>query len=189
MKKRQKAQLHPPITDDLQERLSRLVFHRLPWLFLGLAGAFFTSVLIKNFEVVLSKNISIAFFVPAIVYMSSAVGTQTEIIFVRSISQKKISFFQYLWREMLLGLILGIVLGTLFGLISLFWLRSAEVATTVGIAMAINIFLAPMISVFIPELFFKRHSDPAIGAGPVTTIVLDALSLLVYMMVATMIIF
>jgi magnesium transporter len=51
--------------------------------------------------------------------------------------------------------------------------------------MLINLTLAPVLAVVIPNLIYKRHIDPALGAGPVATIIQDLISLIVYFLVAS----
>jgi magnesium transporter len=60
--------------------------HRIPWLLLGLAGALVAADLMGRFESQLQVNILLAFFIPGIVYLADAAGTQTETIVVRGLS-------------------------------------------------------------------------------------------------------
>lgn len=71
------------IEDDIQEPVTHLVKNRLPWLFTGLFGGIVTSIIMSHFEKILAADIRLSFFIPVIVYMSDAVGTQTETIYVR----------------------------------------------------------------------------------------------------------
>jgi membrane protease YdiL (CAAX protease family) len=65
------------------ESVGRRFRHRLPWLLLGLAGAVASADLVGSFEGQLERNVILAFFIPGIVYMADAVGTQTETLVVR----------------------------------------------------------------------------------------------------------
>lgn len=177
------------IADDEHDGVGLLLRLRVPWLVFGLLGGVAASFVVSRFEEVLSQNISLAFFLPVIVYMSDAVGTQTETIFVRDLTAGKAKFTSYLVKEFILGLFLGILFGVLIGLIAYFWIDSAEIALTVGLAMAVNVALAPIIALIVPELLFKEHTDPALGGGPFTTIVQDIISLFVYLLVASLILF
>ena len=177
------------IADDEKDGLGLLLRLRVPWLIVGLIGGTAASFIVSRFETVLAENISLAFFLPIIVYMSDAVGTQTETIFVRDLARGKASFSGYLVKEFFLGLIIGAVFGVLIGLISYFWIGSQGVALTVGLAMAVNVALAPIIALLVPEILFKEHTDPALGGGPFTTIIQDIISILVYLLVATLILF
>lgn len=177
------------ITDDAKERLSRLIEERLPWLIVGLIGGVVVTVLVSRFENMLSKNISLAFFLPVIVYMSDAIGTQTENIYVRNLAKFRDDFFQYFIKELLVGVVFGAIFGLLLGAFADFWLGSFNVALTVGVAMFINGIIAPIVALIVPEVLFKEHRDPALGAGPFTTILQNLISLSVYLLVASLIIF
>ena len=172
---------------DIHQRLKKLVVERLPWLMIGLGIGFLTSIYISRFEEILAKNISLAFFIPIIVYLSDAVGTQTETIFVRDLTEHRANFLKYLKKEFSLGLVMGAVLGFMIGLFAFFWLRNLKLAMTVGLAMFINVMIAPVVATVIPELLFKERQDPALGAGPFTTVLQDFISLMIYFLVASVI--
>lgn len=177
------------IVDDAKEKISSLIEERLPWLILGLAGGIVVTILVSKFEAILSKNIALAFFLPVIVYMSDAIGTQTENIYVRNLAKFRDNFFRYLIKELLVGLSFGMIFGALLGIFAKIWLGSTIVALVVAIAMLINGTAAPIIALIVPELLFKKHTDPALGAGPSATLLQNLISLSVYLLVATLIIF
>jgi len=176
------------IIDETHYRIGNLIKKRIPWLVIGLLGGILASFVISKYEAILSANISLAFFLPLIVYMSDAVGTQTETIFVRNISRKHVNFYKYLGKEIILGTVLGIIFGLCVAIASYLWIQSIEIAVTVGLAMLINVAIAPILAIVIPELLLKEHSDPALGAGPFTTVIQDIISILIYFIIATVII-
>ncbi len=177
------------LEDDVGETVRRLVEHRLPWLVLGLLGGIFTSIIVSKYEAILSADIRLAFFIPIIVYMSDAVGTQTETIYIRHLKKTGANFLTYIVKETALGLSLGTIFGFAVGLFATYWLKSLEIGLTVGLAMFINVALAPVLATVIPTLLYKEHSDPALGSGPLATIIQDLISLLIYFAVAMIIIF
>ncbi|HET7868722.1 MAG TPA: magnesium transporter [Actinomycetota bacterium] len=69
-----------------REPVLRRLWHRLPWLVVGLLGAFLAAVIVGSFEEGLRRNVVLAFFIPGIVYMADAVGTQTETLIIRGLS-------------------------------------------------------------------------------------------------------
>lgn len=121
--------------------------------------------------------------------MSDAIGTQTENIYVRNLAKFRDNFFPYLLKELVVGICFGVIFGILLGLFANFWLGSDSVAISVAIAMFINGMLAPIVALIVPEVLFKEHEDPALGAGPFTTLSQNLISLSVYLLVATLIIF
>ena len=69
-----------------EEAVQRRFRHRLPWLLLGLGGALLAADLVGSFEAHLQMHLMLAFFIPSIVYLADAVGTQTETVVVRGLS-------------------------------------------------------------------------------------------------------
>ncbi len=174
--------------DAATETVEHLIQERVPWLFLGLLGGLCTTVLLSHAEQILKTDIRLAFFIPIIVYLSDAVGSQTESIYIRAVAQKKIRFFHYLIKELGVGFALGTIFGSLVGFFASHWLHSSSLGLTLGLTIFINLTLAPILAVIIPNLIRRNHNDPALGSGPVATVIQDLVSLLIYFMVASVII-
>lgn len=176
------------IEDDVHDSLEGVVSHRLPWLIIGLLGGIIVTFIISKYEKVLTSDVRLAFFIPIIVYMSDAIGTQTATVYIRNVKNNKYNFTNYLIREILLGLCLGFIFGLSIFIITYYWLDSYEVALTVGLAMLINVTLAPIIAVIIANLIRSEKQDPALGATPVATIIQDLISIIVFFIIASLII-
>jgi len=84
--------------DVIKERVDHLIEHRIPWLLFGLLGGLLATIVVSKYEAILSADVRLAFFIPIIVYLSDAVGTQTETIYVRALSEKKINFVKYIFK-------------------------------------------------------------------------------------------
>ena len=176
--------------DVIAERVDHLIEHRVPWLLIGLLGGLLATVLVSKYEQILAADVRLAFFIPIIVYLSDAVGTQTETIYVRALSgKKKVRFAKYILKESIVGLGLGLISGALLGIFAAYWLGSSAIGLTIGLTMLVNLTLAPILAVFIPSILYKEHADPALGSGPVATIIQDLISLIVYFFVASIIAF
>ncbi len=177
------------LEDVNKEKLGLLLKERFPWLLAGLFGGIASTIIVSNFQDTLSANIELAFFLPVIVYMSDAIGTQTSTIYIRNLAKFKDNFFKYLIKEILIGLSFGSFFGLLMVAFTLFWFKSESIAISVGLAMFINATIAPLIALTVTEILFKERTDPALGGGPFTTIIQDIISLSIYLMIATVIIF
>jgi magnesium transporter len=172
--------------DVSEESVNHLIEHRIPWLLVGLLGGLLATLVVSKYEEILASDVRLAFFIPIIVYLSDAVGTQTETIYVRALSTKKnISFWKYILKESFVGMGLGLISGAVLGVFANYWLKSYAIGLTIGLTMLINLTLAPVLAVVIPNLIYKRHLDPALGSGPVATIIQDLISLVVYFLVAS----
>lgn len=179
----------PQLEDDQKERISLLIEHRIPWLIVGMIGGITAAIFASQFEEILARNLSLAYFIPVIVYMADAVGTQTEEVYIRNLGKEKIHFLKYLLKEIMLGLSLGLIFGICFGIFALIWFRSPSISLTVGFAVFASMAIAPAVSLVMPTILKKVHKDPALGSGPFTTVVQDLLSLSIYFLIASLIIF
>ena len=94
------------------ESVARRLWHRMPWLLVGLIGAMGSAGLMKAFEAQLDANLAVAYFVPAIVYLADAVGTQTETLAIRGRSVG-VGIRGITGREALTGLSVGVLLGVI----------------------------------------------------------------------------
>ncbi len=89
-----------------EEGVGRRLWHRIPWLLLGLLGAMASAVIVGGFEEELDKKVLVAFFLPAVVYMADAVGTQTETVVIRGLSVG-IELRKVVGRELATGVVVG----------------------------------------------------------------------------------
>jgi magnesium transporter len=174
--------------DDDISSVRRLAEMRVPSLLIGLVLGVFLSFITSKFEGVIAKEVQVAFFIPFIVYMSDAVGTQTQNIYARDLRSGKASFKKYLMKESLLGLLLGTSFSSVAFAIIIAWFKSLQLALAVSLGMFGAIVSAPIIALIVTEILQLEHTDPAVGAGPIATVIQDAVSILIYGMIATLII-
>ncbi|HEX6116722.1 MAG TPA: magnesium transporter [Solirubrobacterales bacterium] len=162
-----------------EEPVKRRLIHRLPWLLIGLAGAMSSAVLVGAFEDELSTNVLLAFFLPGLVYMADAVGTQTETVLIRAMAAG-VSPRAVLARELLTGLIVGVIIGAVFVAFALAGWGDADVALAVGVALFASCSIATLVAIALPALIHHFGGDPAFGSGPLATVIQDLLSIAVY---------
>jgi magnesium transporter len=158
---------------------------RLPWLLAGLLGAMLATYVVAAFEDVLTARVTIAFFVPAIVYLADAIGTQTEAIAVRGLSLSHAPMRRLVWGELRTGLTIGIVLGGIAWAAIWFVFADSRLATAVALALVVAGTAASTIGLLLPWLLAALGRDPAFGSGPLATIIQDVLSLAIYFAIAS----
>jgi len=162
-----------------EEPLLQRLWHRLPWLLVGLVGAALSAWLVGSFEQRIADDVRVAFFIPGIVYMADAVGTQTEALFIRGLSVGA-----SLRRMFLLEALTGPLMGTVLGLAALpaiaLLLGSAGLGLAVAIALLAACGVATLVAMVLPWLMELVGKDPAFGSGPLATVVQDLLSLVIY---------
>jgi magnesium transporter len=166
------------------EPVARRLWHRLPWLLLGLLGAMAATVLVAAFEAQLEAKVLLAFFVPGVVYMADAVGTQTEALLIRGLAAG-VPVAGAARRELLTGLALGAVVAAVF--LPFAWLvwGDARVAATVALALFAGCSIATLVAMLLPWGFHRLGRDPAFGSGPLATVIQDLLSIAIYLAIAS----
>jgi magnesium transporter len=167
----------------------RRALYRLPWLLVGMAGSALATAMMARFESTLAAHIAVAFFIPGIVYLADAVGTQSEAVAVRGLSLTAADLVALLTGEFGTGVLIGVTLGLLA--FPLVWLAfgSAALAITVALALVVASSVATTIGFLLPWLFARLGYDPALGSGPVATVVQDVVSLLIYFHLAAVFLF
>jgi magnesium transporter len=145
----------------------------------------FSAAAMSHFEGILAKHLAVAFFVPAIVYLADAVGTQTEAIVVRSLSLHRLPLQRILPGELRTGLLIGLSLALLAFPIVAATTSDPRLGLSVSLAIVVAGGVATSIGLVFPWLLQRMGTDPAFASGPVATVVQDVLSILVYLAIAS----
>lgn len=154
--------------------------HRLPWLLAGFAGAALATVAMASFESTLSRHLAVAFFVPGIVYLADAIGTQTETVAVRGLSLTHAGIGHLLAGELRTGMLMGACLGLVSFFPILAFLGDVRLAAAVATAIFAAGTVAAGLGMLLPWIIARSGRDPAFGSGPLATVIQDVVTLLVY---------
>lgn len=174
--------------DDDTESVNLLFRLRAPALIMGLLLGIIISFLTSNFEEVLAHDIRVAFFLPFIVYLADAIGTQTQTIYARDMRTGKAKFQNYLMKEAALGIVFGILFSVIAAIVIFLWFEDMRLVLSVGISIFIASASAPIVALLITQASTIFHSDPAAESGPIATVVQDMLSVVIYGIVSSLII-
>ena len=167
----------------MTESVARRFWHRLPWLLVGLVGAMAAAAIVGGFEQRLTAEVALAFFIPGIVYMADAVGTQTEAVIVRGLSVD-VGVRGVAARELSSGIVIGAAMAGAAYPMALLW-GSDRVALTVAASIWAACAVATVVAMGLPWLLRSTGQDPAFGSGPLATVIQDLLSILIYFGFAT----
>ena len=159
---------------------------RLPWLIVGLFGGILAAQITIIFEEPLKDYFILAAFIPLIVYMADAVGSQTQTLYIRNLALNNFSKKNYFLKEIKTGVLMALVLSVLFFIISTIISSQVLIGTILSISLFLTIMAAITISVLIVKALLKLGKDPALGSGPFATIIADISSLMIYFSVATL---
>ena len=179
--------------------------HRIPWLMLLMISATFTGLIITSFEKALSQLVILTAFIPMLMDTGGNSGSQSSVTVIRAISLGELDFKdlgKVLLKEFTTALMCGLALGVVcFGKVILvdgiIFGNMAEavtysfpvVAIVVSLTMSLTVVMAKMIGCTLPLVAKRLGFDPAVMASPFITTIVDALSLLVYLKIATTVLF
>lgn len=171
--------------ESLQTPVSRLVKARLPSLFIGLLGGLIAAAIISNFESFLNEYIILASFIPVIVYLSDAIGTQSQTLVIRMIAlEPNFSLSRYMFREIKIGSFLGLIFAvSLFVAVSFGW-GHFDLGIVIGSSIFLSMIFQTFFSTYISIVFDKFGIDPATATGPIATIISDITTVVVYFGIA-----
>lgn len=166
--------------------LLRSVRHRLPWLIVGTLGGLVIAQIIGEYEQTLKDNLVLAAFIPLVVYIADAVGTQMEAFVIRDFALfRKLDFSRYFMRHLFIVLVIALLLGIIIAFTGFILYRRANIAFVLGLAVASSTLSALFSGLIIPLIFRKMNLDPANASGPLGTIIQDALSVSIYFTIAS----
>jgi magnesium transporter len=143
-----------------------------------------SAVIVGAYESELETKVLLAFFLPGVVYMADAVGTQTETVLIRGLSAG-VGVRPVAGREIVTGLAIGVAVAIAFLLFALAAWGDERVAVAVALALLASCSIATIVAMVLPWAFQRLGTDPAFGSGPLATVIQDLLSILVYFAIAT----
>ncbi|HEX9845462.1 MAG TPA: magnesium transporter [Candidatus Nitrosotenuis sp.] len=177
--------LHAKEIESIDTSVSKLVKARLPSLFLGLLGGLIVASIVTNFEEILNSYIILASFIPVIVYLTDAVGTQSQTLVIRLLAtEPNFPTARYIIREIKIGLFLGAVFAAMLFVAEILGWKQVELGIVIGIAVFFSMVFQAFFSVYFSVTLAKFKKDPAIASGPIVTIISDITTIMVYFAVA-----
>ena len=168
-------------------------------------SATFTGMIITSFEDALAAQVVLTAFIPMLMDTGGNSGSQSSVTVIRAISLGELEvkdLGKVLLKEFATALMCGLALGAVcFGKVmlidGLLFGNLAEattysfplVALVVSLTMSLTIVMAKLIGCTMPLVAKKLGFDPAVMASPFITTIVDALSLLIYLKIATAVLF
>lgn len=169
--------------------------NRIPWLVLLMFLATITGMIISSFENALAGSIVLTAFIPMIMNTGGNSGSQSSVAIIRSLALGDISFSdigRIMFKELRVSFICGIVLAVanfikimLFDNLILKSGVSLTVSAVVCLTLALTVVIAKLVGSSLPLIAKKLRLDPAVMASPFITTIVDAISLIIYFKIAT----
>ena len=181
----------------LKSTVWELFKNRIPWLMLLMVSATFTGMIITGFEDALDSMVVLTAFIPMLMGTGGNSGSQSSVTIIRALSLDELKFAdlpRVIWKEIRTAVICGAVLALAcfvkIWLVDKLLLGNQDinlmVDAVVCIALFVTVLLAKLVGAVLPLAAKAIKLDPAVMASPFITTIVDAVSLLVYFMVAKM---
>ena len=172
--------------------------NRIPWLMFLMLSATFTSMILTSFESRLAAVAGLVPFIPMLTGTGGNSGAQSATAVIRSLSLGDIEpqdALRVLWKEWRVAFLCGLTLAVVnFGkmlLVDGLLLGNANVtvavAATVSLSIVFIVMFAKLVGSLLPIGAEKIGLDPAVMANPLISTLTDAVSLLIYIFIAKMI--
>ena len=164
---------------------------RIPWLLLLMISATFTGSIITSFEDALSVCVILTAYIPMLMDTGGNAGGQASVTIIRGLSLDEIEFadiFKVIWKEARVAILCGLTLAAAnFVKLLVFDNVTVPVAAVVCLTLMAAVLIAKIVGCILPMLAKKIGFDPAVMASPFITTIVDALSLLIYFRIATLV--
>ena len=172
--------------------------NRIPWLLFLMLSATFTSMILTRFEDMLAVQAGLVAFIPMLMGTGGNSGAQASTAVIRSLSlgdTEPGDALRVMWKEWRVSVLCGLTLALvnffkmllLDGMILHNDSVTVTVAATVSLSVLFIVMFAKVVGSALPIMAEKLGVDPAVMANPLISTVTDAVSLLIYIYVAKLI--
>ena len=172
--------------------------NRIPWLMFLMLSATFTSMILTKFEDMLAVQAGLVAFIPMLMGTGGNSGAQASTAVIRSLSlgdTEPKDALRVMWKEWRVAAICGLTLAAvnfvkmllLDGMLLHNDSVTIAVAATVSVSIVFIVMFAKVVGSMLPIIAEKVGVDPAVMANPLISTVTDAVSLLIYINVARLI--
>ena len=173
---------------------------RIPWLMLLMISATFTGAIISGFEEKLTIFSGLIAFIPMLMDTGGNSGSQASVTVIRSISLGDIEFkdiFRVIWKEIRVAFCCSFALAAV-NAVKLFLVdylllgtfnNDASAFTEIAVVcltLFCTVVVAKIVGCTLPIIAKKIGFDPAVMASPLITTIVDAISLIIYFSIASM---
>ncbi|MBR5743027.1 MAG: magnesium transporter, partial [Clostridia bacterium] len=163
---------------------------RIPWLLLLMVSATFTGMILTHFEDALASQLVLVAYIPMLMDTGGNTGSQASTTVIRGLSLGEIEFkdiLRVVWKEIRVAFFCGLTLAAAnFLKLLVFDRLEITVALVISITLVLTVLCAKTIGSVLPILSKKLGFDPAVMASPFITTCVDAMSLMIYFRIASL---
>jgi magnesium transporter len=176
-----------------------LAKNRVVWLFVLMIAAMVTGSILAYYEDTIATVTILTFFIPLLMDTGGNSGSQSATMIIRGMALAEITprdFIRVVWKEMRTGLMVGFGLSVVNFLRILITYRNdpehsayvMQIAVTVSATLFFTVVTANIIGGTLPIIAKKCRIDPAVMAAPLITTIVDALALIVFFALASVLV-
>ncbi len=169
---------------------------RIPWLLILMISATITGTIIDSFEAKLAGITGLVAFIPMLMDTGGNSGGQASVTIIRAISLNEVEFkdiFKVIWKEIRVAVLCGLTLAVVNFIRVLIMNalgtgithEAIMVNITVCVTLCITVMCAKLVGCILPILANQLGFDPAVMASPFITTIVDAISLVLFLKIAT----
>lgn len=162
---------------------------RIVWLAVLVFGNLFSGAGIAFFEETIVTYVSLVFFLPLLIGSSGNAGAQAATIMVRALATGEVVLKDWgnlIGRELFVALALGATMAMAVAPIG-FARGGTAIALVVGLTMILVVLIGSLTGMSLPFLLSRLKLDPATASAPLVTTIADALGVIVYFSIASVI--
>jgi len=179
-----------PFSQNMRQASIRLLYsRRIVWLALLVFGNLFSGAGIAYFEETILAYVSLVFFLPLLIDSSGNAGAQSATLMVRALATGDVELRDWrdlIARELFIAAALGITMAAVVFPLGV-WRGGADVALVVGLTMFFVVIIGSLTGMSLPFLLSRLKLDPATASGPLVTTISDAVGVLIYFSIATLV--
>ena len=191
----------------LKTPIFKLVLKCVPWIIVLMVLQVFSAMILSGFESTIESFAILAVFTPLIMDAGGNSGGQTTTMIVRSLSLEEFEGKDYgkvIWKEFRVAAVIGATVAVFafgwlmfemsVGIVNTSSIRDqggnlyanmALVALLVASTLFVTMLISRMVGCSLPFLAKALKLDPAVVCGPITTTLVDIISLITYFILWT----
>lgn len=160
---------------------------RIVWLLILMISATITGVITTHFESLISAVPLLVAFMPMLTDTGGNCGSQASAMIIQGMAMEEIrpkDFFKVVFKELRIALVCSVILSLVnFARIMIMY-QNLKIALIVSVTLIVTVILAKLLGGVLPMLAKRIHLDPAIMSAPLISTMVDALSTLLYFVIA-----
>lgn len=172
------------LTDSKFTKVFSAVKGRFPWLFVNLATAYVTGLMINQFSSMIAQMAVLASLMPVVASLGGNAAIQAITLTVRGLVKQEITHTNAsvtILKEVLISAVNGALLGLIGLAATMLIFQDLWLSVVFSVAIAFNFIAAGFVGSAIPIIFDYFEIDPAAASGVLVTSITDALGFIIFL--------